>query len=210
MTMSGRGSGSLVPSWKHALGMLLALQTSAVIITALSWLPQWWRTVQHSSRGLSSSAWAQATTLAATWTLWGTQAHVWSMAISEGAFTIGGLLVLSNVLTRSRQVQFAAVALATATTAAVCLPAYWLGLAGVIGSAVIRLTQIQAMLRAGTSDGVSVTTWTLLAISGTAWGAVGILVDQPLLVAGAATGLTTTALVAVAANRASSTIPRTF
>jgi hypothetical protein len=179
--------------------MLLVLQGVAVVVTAVSWLPQWWRTLRGSTEGLSRAAWAQAAVLGGTWALWGLQAQVWSMALSEGAFALGCLAILATAMPRRRFAAYALAAALTAAAAAVWLPAVWLGVGGVVGSTAMRVAQVIEMVRSRASAGVASSTWLLLGLSGTAWGAVGLATDEWLLVVGAVLGIIGTALIAVVA-----------
>jgi uncharacterized protein with PQ loop repeat len=184
--------------------MLLTLQVVAVVVTAVSWLPQWWRVFRARRAGLSRAAWAQAAMLGGTWAIWGVQAEVWSMALSEGAFAMGALAILATVLPRGAFAVYVLLALAAALVAAVWLPATWLGVAGLVGSTAMRLAQVAAMIRSRSSDGVASTTWVLLCLSGTAWGAVGLATGEWPLVVGAVLGIVSTALIAGVARRLAS------
>jgi uncharacterized protein with PQ loop repeat len=181
--------------------MLLTLQVVAVVVTAVSWLPQWWRVLRSRSDGLSRAAWAQAAMLGGTWAIWGLQEQVWSLALSEGAFAVGALAILATVLPGGRFAVYALVALAAAAAAAVWVPATWLAVGGLAGSTAMRLSQVVAMVRSRSSDGVATTAWVLLCLSGTAWGAVGLATGEWPLVVGAVLGIVSTALLAAVARR---------
>ena len=170
------------------------LQLVAVATTVVAWVPQARAGLSsRSTEGVSMAAWAVAAALGATWSAYGALHQVWLLALSEGVFALGSVVVLV-VLAGPRgrlaaTVAGLAAAMAAGALALVLLPPVAFSAAGVAASFSVRAAQLGRMWRRRDASGVADSSWWLLTVALASWGLVGALRHQPALVAGSVVGV---------------------
>jgi len=178
---------------------LLLVQAAAVILTAVSWVPQMYRVLVSPDRsGVSPAAWLIGVVLSGVWCIWALREGMWAFLLSEGSFMCGSLLILALIRGWGRALLCTTAASVVAAGAVAVIPTSWFAAVGIVLAAAIRLSQLGRIVRGQTSAGVSGSVWLILIAANTLWAVVGVVQHQPALVIGAAVTLVASVAVWVA------------
>lgn len=162
----------------------IILQIIAVVVTAISWVPQAYRLLRSSDHsGVSLSSWGLGALTGLVFCLYGISSHVWSLTLSEGAFAIGATFIVGTLIGKVRTVLYCVLGVVASVLVVVVAPATFIGVVGIIGSLGMRLLQLLRTVRERSVAGMSSGSWALLAINVSAWGLYGLRTGRwPLVV----------------------------
>lgn len=178
-----------------------SLALLAAALTAGCTLPQLYRAGFRASEGVSALAWLQGLFLGVIWATYGATTGQPVLLLSEGAFALGSAAIVWRLLSAAR-----AAASLVGCSALVGALFWWLGpgpclILASIASFTARLAQIATSVRARSVAGVSVPTWSLLAVSNVAWAANGAVRADAVFAWSAAAGALASLLVVVTLPR---------
>jgi uncharacterized protein with PQ loop repeat len=152
----------------------LLLQFVAVVVTAISWVPQaWWGWRSADTHGISVSSWGLGAGTGMVFCLYGLRSGVWSLALSEGAFALGAGLVVAVVVGWSRVIPSVLGAVLASIIIVLVASPTEIALLGIAGSLGMRLLQLVRTWHTKSTAGMSRTAWVLLLVNVLAWGVFG-------------------------------------
>lgn len=177
------------------------LQVIAVVVTAVSWIPQAVRLLgSRDHSGVSLSSWGLGALTGLVFCLYGISSHVWSLALSEGAFAIGATFIVSTLIGRVRTGIYCVIGAGASVLTVMLASATTIGVLGVIGALGMRLLQLYRTARSQSVAGMSSASWALLAANVTAWGLYGLRTNHWPLVATSALALSSALVLLVVAH----------
>jgi uncharacterized protein with PQ loop repeat len=151
------------------------LQVVAVVSTAIAWVPQARKILKSTDRsGVSVLSWTLGGLTGLLFALYGVRSHVWSLVLSEGAFTIGALLIVAALIGIKKTLGLVGLSVFI-FVAAFFLSPFEVGMLGVFGSLGMRVLQIYSTVTTKSVAGMSRGSWMLLSTNCAAWGVYGAL-----------------------------------
>lgn len=163
------------------------LQAIAVVVTAVSWVPQAVRSLHSSDRtGVSVSSWGLGAATGLVFCLYGITSSVWGLAVSEGAFALGAAAIVAPLVGPRRTMIYVGLCAVASVLVVWLSNSTMIGVIGIAGALGMRLLQMVRTLRTRSVAGMSSGSWILLCANVTAWGLYGLRTDHwPLVVTSA-------------------------
>jgi uncharacterized protein with PQ loop repeat len=166
-------------------------------------IPQIARTLRHPSlSGVSALSWALTALGCSAWLIYGVRAQVWpqipgNVLLISGAVAI--VLLVPSAVSRRRRAAFLLGAWSVLATVALTLPAHSVGYLGFGIGLVAVWPQVRESVigwRSGSESGLSITTWSLKAMSQLCWLSYALLATDVPVAFSASVALATTVFVA--------------
>jgi uncharacterized protein with PQ loop repeat len=178
------------------------LQVIAVVVTAVSWVPQAFRLLgSRDHSGVSLSSWALGGITGLVFCLYGISSHVWSLTLSEGAFAIGAAFIVATLIGWVRTGIYCTAGCAVSVLVVALASATFIGVLGIIGALGMRLLQLFRTAHSQSVAGMSSASWALLAANVTAWGLYGLRTNHWPLVVMSVLALASALVLLVVAHR---------